>query len=420
MKFKILTVGTLTAAGLLSLSCGQNDFISAAQGKEGAAAPSASKKSRRPIRRRPDPLYKTADRTAKIKPASKEEQPLKTPPPREEGNLQILSQSANDREYIFLIDPNQKGKLDGLLIFDVSGSMNPYLELTAHRLQNLLSYISDYDWRLGVTLAENGDENEVEDWRDNKDSEKPHFGKLMRLEAPPVLRRSDYHYQCSLLEERILTPQTPNYNEVFLSTLSRKPLTCDLSPRPPYFQSGDEQPLRAMMSAMERVIFDNSDLFRRGVDLFTLIVTNGEERRDDPARAASAQDVKETFDAYLKPLGKRLFHFSILVKDEECLQKGHEAIGRNIMELAEITTGPEGNISICEDFSHSFQLISKYVETLVERAVDIPEPFLPETLKVEFPDGAPLPYRLSGNRLIFEEEPAESVQVKISFSVPPS
>ena len=364
----------------------------------------------------------------------------------------VLTPDSTYREYILFLRTKPKEKADFLFMLDVSGSMDPHLEKVGKRLLPLFSSITDYDWQLALTLADNGDPDDetiknkpMSQWQDNTDSKKPNFGKLMRWEAPPV-RQADYSYKCSLLEERILTPQTPNYNEVFKASLSHFPgiASCvggpfplppfhQLSteqlleagrtgklyrPLPPFHQHSVEQPLRALKSTMERVTFDNRDLFRKGVDFFSLIVTNGEERSQDRERATTAQDVKDTFDTYLKPLGKRFFHFSILVKDKECLKQNHEAVGYSIMELAEITTGPEGNISICEeDFGPAFQEISKLIETLVERSVDIPEPFIPETLKVEFLSGSPLPYRLLGNRMIFEKEPLENTKIKISFSV---
>ena len=325
--------------------------------------------------------------------------------------------SSPHREYIFPLRAKSKKKINFLFVLDPSTSMDPFLREIGRRLSPLLSHISDHDYWMAFTSADNGDQTFVktdpmDQWQNNLDESRPYFGKLMNLEGPgEILKRQT-------LKERILTSNTPDKTTVFMNTVSQVLIESRHKYR------GEEQPLRALKSAMERAAFDNGDFFRADMEtLVTFIVTNSNEREGDPERATTAQDVKETFDSYLNPLGnKRFFHFNILVKDKKCLYqyKPNEAIGTRIMKLANITTGPEGNTSLCEeDFGPAFQRVSKLIETLVEYSVDIKEPFIPETFKVEFLSGSPLPYRLSAGRVIFEREPSENTKVKISFSIPP-
>ncbi|MCZ0932580.1 MAG: hypothetical protein OXJ52_05450, partial [Oligoflexia bacterium] len=120
----------------------------------------------------------------------------------------------------------KKPKLDILVVADTSGSMYHHLNQLGHSLSDLLSVISNYDWQIGITLADHGDHRDPsslqQNWRDyvlKQDSGR--FGSLMHLE--------DGHH---LLNAKILKPQITNYERVFLHSLSHIPqIECH---RPPY------------------------------------------------------------------------------------------------------------------------------------------------------------------------------------------
>ena len=353
--------------------------------------------------------------------------------PSKEKELSTEKEPPKRKEYTVTLPAKKKRLLDILIVLDTSGSMEHHLEKLGGRVLSLLDSISDYNWQMGFTTADHGDheitKKENRDkissfaeaqWKEHVNDPKSSFGKLMMLEAEPI-QLTEQSWEFNILNQKILTHETPLYKEVFFNTVSHFPnKQCG---NPPFCQKPMEQPLRSLKSAMERINLDNAELFRPGADFVSLIISNEEERQEDPGRAASAQEVADTFNKILKPLGKRFFAFNILVLDKECQESekrrgGPKAatasIGVEIGKLAHLTGGE--NISICaDDYGPSLEEISKAIEVFVEQSVDIEESFVPETLKVEFLNGEPIPWELSGNRLIFKREPEKDREIRISY-----
>lgn len=341
------------------------------------------------------------------------------------------------REYIITLKRQKKRQLDAQIVIDPSYSMDHHLIDIGERLFPLFTFIPDYDWQMGFINTNHGDHDVVKadgsewkkhyvqaKWQDHIDGFFA-YGRLMPLEAKPTIVHKgatglSTTIHGTLLDQRILTPQTPDHEKVFLYTVSHFPSRHCKSP--PFCQGHLEQPLRALKSSMERVNYDNRDLYRSNTDLVVIIATNEDERPGDQGRATTAQDIVDTFNTYLKPLGKRLFVFSILIKDETCLKQELEEsqsakIGKMVAELADLTGG--FNISICDpNYGEALKDISKAIKTFVEQSVDIEEPFLPKTLQLEFLDGDSIPWTLSNNRIIFEREPLQDTQIQISYQLP--
>ena len=337
------------------------------------------------------------------------------------------------KEYIVTLKPKKKRQLDILFVLDTSASMDHHLEKLGNRVLSLLDSISDYDWQMAFTTSDHGDHEITErenrnqissfpedKWEDHIENTQASFGKLMPLEAEPI-QLSEQLWKFYIFNQKILKPETPNYKNVFFNTVSHYPKKlCD---QPPFCQKPMEQPLRSLKSAIERVNLDNKELFRPKADFVTLIISNERERLEDTNRATSAQEVVDTFNQLLKPMGKRFFAFNILVLDRECQKSEQErggakaltaSLGFDIGELADLTGGE--NISICiEDYALALQKISQAIEIFVEQSLDIEEEFDPSTFKVEFLNGAPVLWELVGNRLTFKEEIQEDKQIKISY-----
>ena len=318
-----------------------------------------------------------------------------------------------------------------LIVLDTSGSMDHHLGKLGGHVLSLLDSISDYDWQIGFTTADHGDHSIVKmanqdkisssvenQWKDHTDH--LGFGKLMPLEALPI-RKSRDSWELTVLDQKILTSKTPDCKDVFFNTVSHFPVkNCE---QPPFCQKDLEQPLRSLKSAIERVNRGNKKLFRPQADFVSFIIANEEERQEDPLRATTAQEVVDTFNQLLKPLGKRFFAFNLLVLDKKCQASEKKRGGRKsatanlgieIGKLAQLTGGE--NISIClEDYGPSLQKISQVIKIFVEQSFDIEGSFAPETLKVDFTDGKPIPWELSGRRLIFKKDLLEDKEVKISY-----
>ena len=339
------------------------------------------------------------------------------------------------REQIITLKSPEQKVVDILVVVDASGSMSPYLKELGRRLSSLLAYIENYDWQMAFITVnhhpffshQNANGTLRADFLINQDGWQEHvdkpaaFGKFMPLEGESgeLLISGDTGEA-----QNILTPQTPGYHNVFFHTVSHSPF--EDCKKPPFcIEHYLEEPLRALKSSIERVEYDNKAFFRPGADLVSLTIINEDERSGkDHKRATSAKEVVETFNTYLKPLGKRFFAFNILVKDESCVEKSRERniiakVGEIVGKLADETGG--FNISICdEDYSEGLQDISKAIETFVEQSVDIEEPFILETLRVEFLNSDPIPWKLVDKRLIFERGPLEDIQIKISYKQPDS
>ena len=379
-------------------------------------------------------LKSSAQQKSKSKPPVMEEKP-EPPVVEAEPEPPPVEEKPKLKEYEVTLKAKQKRKLDLLLVLDTSASMDHHLEKLGGRVFSLLDSISDYDWQIAFITADHGDheltqkENKekvssfAEDkWEDHIKDPQFSFGKLLPLEAEPVQLAGEKSWRFNILDQKILKPETPNYKNIFLNTVSHFPEK--LCEQPPFCQKPMEQPLRSLKSAMERINLDNTELFRPEADFVSLIISNERERLEDTRRATSAEEVIDTFNRLLKPLEKRFFAFNILVLDKECQKSEKERGGakaltaslglENIGRLADLTGGE--NISIClEDYAQALQKISRVIEVFVEQSIDIEDDFAPETLQLEFLNSEPLSWELAGHRLIFKEEPSKDIQIKISY-----
>ena len=141
----------------------------------------------------------------------------------------------------------EKPKVDILFVADTSGSMHHHLSQLGQSLSSLLSVISNYDWQIGITLADHGDHENPKaiekNWRDYVLTENSgRFGSLMPLEDGQ-----------RFLNKTILKAYTRSYEKVFLHSLSHSPkIDCN---RPPYCSNYLEQPLRSLQSAIKRSVW---------------------------------------------------------------------------------------------------------------------------------------------------------------------
>ena len=331
------------------------------------------------------------------------------------NSSEVIRINEKERQVNLTIEKTKDSLLDILIVVDPSSSMQPHLQKLGKTLGALFTFIPDYDWQMAFITADHGDhENVLEDtsyyedrWEDNA-TQFASFGSLMHLETSG-----------RILRQKILNQNTEDYKSIFFDTLSHSPeINCSL---PPFCQKYLEQPLRSLKSAMERTHLDNGSFFRPQADLISLIITNEDERSEDSKNATTAKDVVSTFDRLLKPKQKRFFAFNIIIMSETCLQEELKTvkkanIGNKIKELAELTGG--FNISICKpNYQENLKSISKYIETIVEKSVEIEANIIPSSLKVRFLNGPPVPWRISGKQLIFEKKLRKSTQIQLHYQV---
>ena len=326
----------------------------------------------------------------------------------EDGDLSHLYSKGWEKEDFILRE--KQSLVDILIVADTSESMFHRLKQLGHSLVDLLSVISHYNWQIGITSADHGDHEDPsqlqQSWRDHILEPHGRFGGLMNLENG---RR--------ILQDKILTPRIPDYEGVFLHSLSHDShRECH---RPPYCHPRLEQPLRSLKSAMQRASLDNRSFFRPKADFISLIATNEEERAEDRKRATKARQVVQTFNEVFGHLNKQFIAFNIIVMDEECLavEKSHTEVAHiaySIVELAEITGGY--NISICsQNYGKALRQLSKQIKNTLENSIVLKKEPIPDTVQVKFVEGAELGWKQYGRNIIFENRGSHPVHVSVSY-----
>ena len=285
--------------------------------------------------------------------------------------------------------------IDFIFVIDASGSMDPDLLKLGEGFQHLISKIEFMDWRMMFTLAW----SQGAHYGAYADS-KPFNGQFMKPE-----------HQGSLINQYYLDKKTSNYEQVFLDTLTRaNPSQRDL---PPYSHSGNEQPLRSLKFAFERLADGKAHInLRDGADVVVVIITD-----EDEDAMVSAEQVIAVFEEHFPD--KQLLAFAVLIKPEDpaCLsQQGSSGGGRYGTLTSQLPIQTEGrNISICEvDYSTSLEASSRLILASQEDFKLENRPRSEEDIIVRFITGAEVDWELVGRKIKFDGalEPGTTVEVK--------
>ena len=250
--------------------------------------------------------------------------------------------------------------VDILFVMDTSTSMHFYLvNAFQKRFKNFFSIINIHlDWRMFFTNAEYSKPT-TGFW--SFFSPATMNGKAMKLEGWEGILNRNY-----------LDRTVPNYDDVFLYTISRDPVrTYDdgadknyYCSYPPYCQ-GNEQPLRALQASFQA----NKSITRKEADFVAVIISNTDENPDGGSSSVTA---KKVIDEFKKVYGseKRLTVLSLIVLpgDKQCEEENdyrqfvfkETSVGKQIADLAKEAGG--GNFSICLD---DYSVVA---ETIVELA----------------------------------------------------
>ena len=288
------------------------------------------------------------------------------------------------KQELFEIAEIQPLKL--IFILDVSVSMEPFLQQVGRELSPLLQNLSSFAVEMVFTTGDHGDHQfycdqdqwnaegtdcalgfarqfpkRADRWEDFK-TDRPYFGRFMFLQDQSG----------KILPRRILTSQTPNYEQIFYHTVTHHfdfevNNPCDY---PPYCQQGgNEQPLRVLKSIFSQAYSIHKDFFdKEDVSVAVFIMTNERERSEDFNRATTSKDVLDEFSRVFHKKNKRrqLFVYGISIQTIECLQSQQNNISasadysRHLSELVRATGGI--NINICDsDYVRSFSEISEHI-----------------------------------------------------------
>ena len=319
--------------------------------------------------------------------------------------------SMNQKEMESFQLRSHQASIDFLVLPDSSQSMFHRLKNLGQSLSDLLYVISDYDWQIGFSSVDHGDYNPKfryqADWREHVSQGRGHFGTLMNLE-------NGSH----LLSEKILNSGMPNYENVFLHSLSHiSKINCK---RPPFCSTPVEQPLRSLKSAIERAFLDNRALFRSSSEYFiSILATNEDERKEDSKRATAAEEVISAFNRQFRNSNKQFLHYSIVISNEDCLRKEKKqnlsaSISYASIELSKQTTGAV--MSLCnENYRSGLRTISQHIKNKVENSFFLKKTPVPDSVELHFSKGPQVSWNLRGREILFDNKNFENIEGTVSY-----
>ena len=286
-------------------------------------------------------------------------------------------------------------QVDILIVNDNSFSMYAEQQKMAQRFGSFISSISDLDYHIGMTTT------------DAESSGGSHQGELLKWFGT---------------ESPVITPATVNAADAFLNTVARKEtLNCSGG-----FgfgcPSGDEQPIKNVIQALEARETFNAGFFREAADLIVIILSDEDEASDGGSSATRGSVLVERFHS-IYGYSKNLRVHGIVVRpdDTQCLaaqraQAGNDLgsqYGRHVAELAQLTGGTVGDIC-ADDYSSQLANISRETRRLIT-SVELDHVPVADSVKVTFVPDDPIPFTVEGKTLIFSRPPAPGTKVDITF-----
>ncbi len=290
------------------------------------------------------------------------------------------------QEVFYQQDSNSQ--VDILMVIDNSPSMIEEQQKMGTKISSFLSELGQIDWQIGITTT------------DISGGTFSTNGNLLKLNG---------------INDRILTNKTPNYNQVFLNTITRPESNCtDTCP------STNEQPLRAAMMAMEQRDTQNQGFFRPGADLVLVIISDEDEMSNAPPQATTPQMVID----HVKSIWgntKNFTTYAIIIRpnDYSCFMQnygGGGTYGTYAHTLAQLTGGLEGNI--CDaDYGPSLSQIGNRVRTLLSSFTLSFSP-VSGSLHISLNPFQDISWELSGQNIRFKSAPVSGTQIDVKYLIP--
>lgn len=287
-------------------------------------------------------------------------------------------------------------KVDVLFVVDNSGSMLEEQQKLATRLSSFVDTINGIDWQIGITTTDI-----------DTTSSFATMGRLVTL---------------AHTNAKILTRNTPNYEDVFLDTITAygTPPDCEVNGRS--CPSGNEQPLQAMRLAVGKRQTDNAGFFRDGADFVSIVLSDEDEMSDGDPRAqpTTPNQVLATINSAWSGL-KNFTAYGIIIKpgDVSCFRDQQDTggnYGSFVSSLVQLTEGVTG--SICDsDYGPTLVSIGQRV-VKVATSITLTENPIPESVKVSIqPLDSNLTWELQGKTIRFNDLPKRGTRVEVSYQV---
>ena len=295
---------------------------------------------------------------------------------------------------------DRANKVDILIVDDNSESMETKQRKMGQRFTNFISSIKSVDYQIGITTTDlSGPAPFGSGWATD--------GRLLTYTG------SKYN---------ILTSSTPDAEKLFLNTIQRsETLDCGKRTTFPYCPSSNEQPLKAMIMAIDERYKANAGFFRDGVDLAIVVLSDEDEMSN--GTSSSITKPYQVTDAFRAAFGdrKRLMVHGIIIKpgdtacrDQQLKEVGIGYYGKQVSALATATGGR--TYSICDsDYGKHMSSISQDVLKLVSSFELTYE--VADTTKVEvtLTPAIKIGWRVEGKLLIFDTPPPAGTRIDIRY-----
>lgn len=287
-------------------------------------------------------------------------------------------------------------KVDVLIINDNSYSMEVEQTKMATKFPSFISALDGLDYQITMTTTDIA----------SKDAKLNLSGRVVNWTGST---------------SKFLTPKSSGANTLFKNTIRREEtIGCVKRGDCP---SGDEQPLKAAMLAMDQRLNSNAGVFRDNTDLAIIVLSDEDELSDGGPLATKPKEVIDRFRAHFgNTKGLAVYGIVIQPGDEACRKDqlkqttgGNGAyFGTHVSELASLTGG--STVSICEaDYSKSLSDISKSVRRLVG-TFELNQTPVADSVEVVLTPAQKIPFKVSGKKVIFDTPPPAGTRVEISYN----
>lgn len=282
-------------------------------------------------------------------------------------------------------DADTPSVVDILFVIDNSKSMEEKQAKLGQRLSTFTDLLAKTDWQIGITTT---------------DTSRGYWGARGSLQ------------KFKGTNSKILTPMTPNYNNVFKKSVIRdEGINCGNCP------SGDERPLLAVKQAIEKRKTDNAGFFRSNANLAVVILSDEDESQADDGKPLHPEDLVKFVKSVFPTKSFTGYGIAIHPDDQHCRDAEYATGGRPgyfTVALAALTNGIMGNI--CDsDYSSSLSNIGNNIrdakKTLTLRVVPKADSL---QLRVT-PHDKDLKWELVDRTIKFSHAPARGTQIEVSY-----
>jgi hypothetical protein len=297
--------------------------------------------------------------------------------PDDQKVVEIFKQTAEDPVVdILIVDDNSSS------MYDEQGRMGA-------RIRNFLNYLDDVNWHIGITTTDVSD---------------GHWG----LKGSLLKFGNTGSY--------VLTKDTPNYENLFISTVTREEgRDCD-----PECPSSDEQPLAATIMAMEKRDTANRGFFRPNANLAVLVLSDEDEKSNGSNNATTGEQVVSAFKSIWSD-GKSISGYGIIVEpgDAQCRTSsstgGQSQFGTHVADFADLTGGVTA--SICDtDYGAILSSLGEQVRGEIEY-IDLANEPEDGSVKVTLTPSQPnIKVKVKGRRVKFSAPPAVDTEIKVTYA----